>query len=170
MKKAALEIRPLWILLAGGLATLLTVSTLSAKTTPVEIRVETTLPTAETNRPALALDGKKETFFKSSRSADENDQFTIYFSHGLKLKRLEAFTGDEKGTNQLAAGILEVSTDGKEFKEVAKFEAGVSKAKLKSTPVVAVRIRPIRRQGSTGSRAGGASSGATGARWCCVKL
>src|SRR5438552_14472985 len=103
MNKPSLEIRPLCTLLACALATLLSVPAASAKTAPIEIRVETTLPTAETNRPALALDGKKETFFKSSRSADENDQFTIYFSRGLKLKRIEALTGDEKGTNQLAA-------------------------------------------------------------------
>lgn len=137
---------PLRTVLALGLVTMLTLPRSSAgASSKVEIRIETTLPPAQTNRPALAIDGKKETFFQSSRGADEQDEFTVYFSHGLKLRHIEVLTGDDKGTNQLGAGRLEVSTDGKEFKEAAQFEAGVAKAKLNKQPVVALRIRPAKR-------------------------
>jgi hypothetical protein len=146
MNNASKAKGPLPALLALALATALTLPMTSVgASNGVELRVETTLPTAQTNGPALAFDGKPGTWFRSSRGADENDQFTVYFSEALKLRQIQVLTGDDKGTNQLGAGILEISTDGKEFKEVAKFEAGVAKAKLKKQPVMALRIRPTKK-------------------------
>jgi hypothetical protein len=132
--------------LALGLFTVVPVPGAVGALPSVDIRIETTLPISQPNRPALALDGKRDTFFRSNRGADEKDQFTVYFSRALELQHIDVLTGDENGTNGLAAGALEVSADGKEFKEAAKFESGIAKADLNKQPVHALRIRPAKRE------------------------
>lgn len=110
----------------------------------IDLRIETTLPTSQPNRPELALDGKRDTCFRSGRGADDKDQFTVYFSRALELRRIEVLTGDENGTNRLAEGTLEISADGKEFKEAARFEGGIARAELNQRPVKGLRIRPTK--------------------------
>lgn len=132
------------IVTQNTLASLVGLLTTATALAAVEVRIETTLTTSQSNRPALAFDGKSQTFFRSGRGADEKDQFTAWFTPTLELKAIEALTGDGDGGSQLAKGVLEISTDGKTFKEAAKFSAGTAKADLAGESVKALRIRPTK--------------------------
>jgi hypothetical protein len=112
------------------------------------VAVKTTLPAAGGNRPELAVDGKLESFFQSSRGPDEKDHFTVELSPPASFQRIEVHTGSEGSSHRLAAGILEVSADGEEFEEVAAFELGSARAELTGREVKALRIRPLARERS----------------------
>jgi hypothetical protein len=114
-----------------------------AETPPsVDARIETTLPASSEGGAALALDGKEETFFRSGRRPDEKDHFAVKFSRPLALERVEVRTGGEDGAGRLGGGVLEISADGKEYREAARFESGVARAEAGGAPVAALRIRP----------------------------
>lgn len=118
------------------------------------VRIETTLTTSQTNRPALAFDTRRDTFFRSGRGADEKDHFTAWFTPALELKRVEVLTGAGEGTGKLAAGVLEVSADGRTFQEAARFTDGLARAELAGGAVQALRIRPGPAEARPGSRPG----------------
>ncbi|HVY69532.1 MAG TPA: basic secretory protein-like protein [Verrucomicrobiae bacterium] len=103
------------------------------------------MPTASTNRAGFALDGQRETFFRSRRGPDEKDHFTVYFSRPVVFRHVEIQTGSEDGENRLAEGALEISADGKEFKPVASFQEGTARADLNNTIVKALRLRPAKK-------------------------
>jgi hypothetical protein len=127
-----------WSLVAGSLG--------ARGQATVEARIETTLPTWSTNRPGLALDGKRDTYFQSRRPPDTADQFTVIFSHPIYARRIEVETGDDAGADALGAGTLEVAPDLSHFKKAAEFLSGFATAAVAPQPVKALRIHPGKNQ------------------------
>jgi hypothetical protein len=89
----------------------------------------------------FAFDGNPDTYFASEKNAAKTDHLTLTFDTPANLKSVRVLTGRPKGGDQLDSGVLEVSADGTEFVELAKFAdgkaGGAPKAKVK-----AVRVRP----------------------------
>ncbi len=108
---------------------------------PATAIVESSLATGNNQIRQFAFDGNPDTYFASEKNATKTDHFTLTFDTPANVKSIRVTTGRPKGEDALTAGVLEVSADGKEFEELAKFAegsaAGTPKAKVK-----AVRIRP----------------------------
>ena len=107
---------------------------------PVPVTIESTLATAGENIRALAFDGDAKTYFLSEKHAAKDDSFTLTFDKPVTLKSLKVLTGKPDGTLALAAGELEVSTDGKAFTKLAVFADGAAEAKP-GAKALAVRVR-----------------------------
>ena len=103
--------------------------------------VESSLTTGSNQIRQFAFDGDPDTFFASEKNATKTDHFTLTFDTPANVKTIRVITGRPKGDDALDAGVLEVSADGKEFEELAKFAdgsaTGAPKAKVK-----AIRVRP----------------------------
>ena len=108
---------------------------------PATAVVESSLATGGGQVRQFAFDGDPDTYFASEKSATKADHFTLTFDAPAAVKSVRVVTGRPKGGDALAAGVLEVSADGKAFEELAKFAdgsaAGIPKGKVK-----AIRIRP----------------------------
>ena len=88
-----------------------------------------------------AFDGDDTTSYKSVGPAKSGDTLTIELSEAVVVREVAALTGEADGTLKLAAGVLEVSADGKTWEEAAKVADGVAKGKLADTKVSALRLR-----------------------------
>jgi hypothetical protein len=104
--------------------------------------VETTLKTAPGQIRQFAFDGKPDTYFASANNPGKSDHFTLVFDVPVALKSVTVTTGKPKGGDALESGILEVSTDGQKFAELAKFTNGVAGAKPGEQKVKAIRVKP----------------------------
>ncbi len=110
---------------------------------PVSVTVESSLATEAGNIRQFAFDGDAGTVFQSEKNATAKDHLTLTFDAPIAVTVLRVSTGQPTGDkNRLAAGVLEVSADGKTFEKVAAFEAGTATAKLGGQKIVAVRVRP----------------------------
>ena len=110
-------------------------------TPPNTLQTETTLPTYQNNTPDLAVDGSLATKFWSSRPPKKGDHFTVHLSRREKFDTIHVITGLGNGDNdQLKHGVLEISTNGKQWTPIAPFKEGEAKAKLK-TSIQGIRIR-----------------------------
>ena len=102
---------------------------------------ESSLATGSNQIRQFAFDGAPDTFFASEKNATKADHFTLTFDAPANVKAVRVTTGRPKGGDELSAGVLEVSADGKKYEELAKFAegsaAGAPKAKVK-----AIRVRP----------------------------
>ncbi|HYG73738.1 MAG TPA: basic secretory protein-like protein [Planctomycetota bacterium] len=103
--------------------------------------IQSTLPTFKQNTSDLAIDGNEGTWYWGNKAAKADDAFTVTFSEPRKLSSLEALTGKPDGDNRLDHGVLEISSDGKSWREVGKFLKGVARADFQEEAVQAVRIR-----------------------------
>jgi len=108
-------------------------------TPPNTFKTETTLPTYQNNTPNLAIDGSLATKFWSSRAPKKGDHFTVHLSRREKFDTIHVITG-HGSSDQLEHGVLEVSTNGKQWTPIAPFKEGEAKAKLK-TSIQGIRIR-----------------------------
>jgi hypothetical protein len=109
---------------------------------PIAAVVETTLTSAPGQIRQFAFDGNPDTYFASATNAGKSDHFTLVFDVPVALKSVSVTTGKPKGGDTLESGILEVSTDGQTFAEVAKFTNGVARAKPGEQKVKAIRVKP----------------------------
>jgi len=94
-------------------------------------KVATSLPTYQDKFPEFAFDGKKPTFFWSSRALKVGDHFTLVLAKPLSAATpVEVITGGpaSKNGDKLEHGVLEASKDGKKWKELAEFSNGTAKA------------------------------------------
>jgi Peptidase of plants and bacteria/F5/8 type C domain len=115
----------------------------SKKSASTVATVESSLATAGKQIRQFAFDGDKETYFASSGNPGEADQFTLVLEKTVPLKSIEVTTGRPGGGDELESGSLEVSSNGKTFGEVAKFDkAGVARIVLDERSVHAIRIKP----------------------------
>jgi hypothetical protein len=108
----------------------------------VAASVESTLATGSGQIRQFAFDGDDATYFKSSRNPASTDHFTLVIDKPVVLKSVAVITGQFDGTEQLESGVLEVSTDGKEFGEVAVFKNGKAAGMADTRPIKAIRLRP----------------------------
>lgn len=93
--------------------------------------VTTSLGIYQDHWPELALDGKPDTFFWADRELKEGDHFTVAFK-ASKSGKVTVKTGGNASQNKdkLDGGVLEASTDGSTWKEVAAFADGVASGTL----------------------------------------
>ena len=122
------------------LLALLSVST--ATDQPVVATIETSLATATAQIRQYAIDGDSNTFFASAKSPGSADHFTFVFDQPVSVQSISVVTGRPDGSDALDEGKLEVSSDGKTFRELARFTDGKVKAAPGENGVRAVRIRP----------------------------
>ncbi len=108
---------------------------------PATVVVESSLATASGRIRQFAFDGNPDTYFASEKNATKGDHFTLTFDAPATVTSVRVATGRPAGGDALAAGVLEVSADGKTFAALATFAdgsaAGTPKGKVK-----AVRVRP----------------------------
>lgn len=110
--------------------------------TAVAAVVESTLRTAAGNIRQFAFDGSEETFFATEQPAGPADHFTLVLDAPVSLKSLKVGTGRPDGSATLEAGVVEVTTDGKRFEELARFTAGMAHGAGTGQKILAVRLRP----------------------------
>ncbi len=111
---------------------------------PVAAVVESSLESAPGQIRQFALDGNNESFFASAGNPTTNDHFTMIFDKPIALKSISTLFGRPKGGDELDAGVLEISLDGKTFNEVAKIGLPQypARADAKGQKVLAIRVRP----------------------------
>ncbi|HTN73839.1 MAG TPA: basic secretory protein-like protein [Pirellulaceae bacterium] len=123
-------------LLACALLSAVVTESLSAEA--VAARVESSLATESKNIRQFALDGRTETYFGSTKPPQVDDHFTVKFAQPVKLRAISVVAG------KLTDAVLEISADGEQFSEAAKFIANVAVAEPKEATVQAVRVRVTR--------------------------
>jgi hexosaminidase len=115
-----------------------------AKITKDDCKVTTTMKVHQENWPELIYDGKDETFFWAEKGAAKDDEVVLKFAKPFTGgQSVKAHTGGAT-TNTgdiLEAGVLEVSADGKAWKEIATFEKGDANATLPEGETNFLRIR-----------------------------
>ncbi|AGA29557.1 basic secretory protein-like protein [Singulisphaera acidiphila] len=106
--------------------------------------VETTLETGSKQIRQFAFDGDAETFFASKENPSVSDHFTLVFEQPVSVKSIAVITGQPgpESAGKLETGVLEVSTDGETFTELAKFANGEAREELHAKPIRAIRIKP----------------------------
>ncbi len=109
---------------------------------PLAATVETTLMTATGQIRQFAFDGNPDTFFTSNPGLQRSDHFTLVLDRPVTMRTIAVATGRPDGSERLESGVLEVSTDSKEFTPVGKFTDGIGCAQLEGRLVRAVRLRP----------------------------
>jgi len=107
---------------------------------PATAVVESSLATGNNQIRQFAFDGDADTYFASEKNAGKDDHLTLIFDEPVKAKAVRVTTGRPKGGDALAAGVLEVSADGKAFTELATFAGGAAAGAPKAA-VKAVRVR-----------------------------
>ncbi|SIN87937.1 F5/8 type C domain-containing protein [Singulisphaera sp. GP187] len=115
-----------------------------ARGEPVAAIVDTNLETGSRQIRQFAFDGDAETFFASKENLGVSDHFTLVFDQPVSVKSIAVVTGKPgpEGTGKLKTGVLEVSTDGTTFTELAKFADGEAREDLQAKSIRAVRIQP----------------------------
>ena len=91
--------------------------------------------------PELAYDGKPDTFFWADRSLKAGDQFILTLRAAISGK-VKVVTGGaaSKNGDKLGAGVLEASSDGTKWTEVAAFTDGTAEGALPAG-TTSLRIR-----------------------------
>ncbi len=115
-----------------------------ARGEPMAAVVETTLETGSRQIRQFAYDGDAATYFASKGNPTASDHFTLIFDQPVSVKSVAVVTGkgDPEATDALEIGVLEVSSDGKTFTELAKFASGEARGDAEGKPIQAVRIKP----------------------------
>ncbi len=109
---------------------------------PVVAKIETTLATAPGRIRQFAFDGDSNTFFASQKNPAGTDHFTVVFERPVTVKSIAVVAGQPDGRDALDAGKLEVSSDGKSFRELSLFVDGKTQAEPRGEQIRAVRIKP----------------------------
>ena len=104
--------------------------------------VETTLGTANGQIRQFAFDGDESTYFASQQSPGAEDHFTLVLNPPVSVKSITVTTGRADGANKIEAGTLEVSRDGKTFRELARFTGGIARGGPTAEPIRAIRVKP----------------------------
>ncbi len=108
----------------------------------VAATVESSLKTGHNQIRQFAFDNDPNTYFESEQNATKADHFTLKLDAPVSVATIRVLTGKPNGTETLNRGVLEISSDGKAFETVAKFEDGVAVGHLKNKTIKAIRIRP----------------------------
>jgi hypothetical protein len=104
--------------------------------------VESSLITGHNQIRQFAFDDDPNTYFESEKSATKADHFTLTLDAPVTVATIRVITGKPNGTEILNSGVLEVSSDGKKFEMMAKFEDGVATGHVKNKSIKMLRIRP----------------------------
>lgn len=104
--------------------------------------VESTLPTANGQPRQLAFDGNLDTFYISARNPTDDDHLTLILDRAVPVTLISVNTGRADGQDELEAGTLEVSADGKAFEPLSRVRDGSVRADARGRKIRAVRLRP----------------------------
>lgn len=103
--------------------------------------IKTNLPTNDIHAPECAYDGNAKTYFWSARGPKTGDQFTVKFKKSKKgTITVKTGGGGKLIRDHLHNGVLESSTDGKNFRQLSSFKKGTATAAL-PIDTTCVRIR-----------------------------
>jgi hypothetical protein len=108
----------------------------------VQAVVVTSLKTGQSQIRQYAFDDDPNTYFESEKNAAKTDHFTLQLDAPVAVASVQVLTGKPTGGEMLDNGVVEISTDGKKFETVAKFQDGIASTNLKNKSVKAIRIRP----------------------------
>jgi hypothetical protein len=112
------------------------------RTLRLPARFETNMPVYEQHVPQFAFDEDLDTYFWCSRTSQAGDSFTIILEEVIHPSEIRIWTGHKDHPDDyVAAGVLEVSSDGTLFKPVSEFEKGQLSWKCSGSAVRALRIR-----------------------------
>ncbi len=117
----------------------------TVKLESVPILVESSLTSAKGNIRQFAFDGRPATYFLSEENPKSSDHFTLRFDQAVSVESISVTTGKPNSKMDefpLDQGLLEGSSDGKVFVELAQFEKGTADVKTQNKELIAVRIRP----------------------------
>lgn len=126
-----------------GLSPAALAETATRPVTPaVAATIETTLNTRDRHIRQYAFDGDANTYFASVQNAGPSDHFTLVFDKPVAVQTVSVTTGQPSGADQLDAGVLEVSLDGKTFDRLVPFAKGVACGVVKGRQIRAIRLKP----------------------------
>lgn len=108
--------------------------------------VESSLKTKGSQIRQFAFDSNPDTYFESEKNPTKNDHFTLVFDSAVEVSTIHVLSGRPDGTQLLKSGILEISTDGKDFETLTKFARGLATGQPKDKSVKAIRIRVAEEQ------------------------
>ncbi|QJE97558.1 glycoside hydrolase family 20 protein [Luteolibacter luteus] len=108
--------------------------------------VETSLESYQEHWAELAYDGKPDTFFWADRSLKAGDHLTLTLRAAVSGKA-RVITGGKASRNgdKLGEGVLEASSDGSKWAEVASFKEGIAEGPLPPA-TTSLRIRVTKPQ------------------------
>lgn len=102
----------------------------------------TNMPVYEQHVPQFAFDEDLDTYFWCSRQSERGDFFTVVLDETVRPTEIHVWTGHKDHPDDyVAAGVLELSSDGVTFEPVAEFEKGNASHKVSGRPVRAIRLR-----------------------------
>jgi hypothetical protein len=109
-------------------------------------KIETTLKTHEDYDPVRAFDGSRDSYFwghHPDAGVKVGDQFTVTLEAPAEFESIKVITGQRDHKDDfLHSGVLEISSDGTNFEQVAEFKKGVADVDWKAKKTIkAVRIR-----------------------------
>jgi hypothetical protein len=108
---------------------------------PVSAEVRSTLASASEHIRQFAFDGDDQTYFESAGVPEAEDVFSLVLADPVVVKKLTVKTGRPDGSLSLGSGVLEVSSDGESFRELATFADGTAAAEP-GERIQTFRIRP----------------------------
>jgi hypothetical protein len=114
-------------------------------TTALACKFETNMPTYEDHRPLFAFDGTLDRFFWSAGSPKAGSVFTIVLDEPTSFSSIKATTGHPSHpADYVQSGVLEVSEDGRSFRQIAEFGREVAEGSPGAAKIRAIRIRITR--------------------------
>ena len=101
------------------------------------------------NTNVLAFDGLLDTFFWSFGSVAADSTFGVIFDDPDMIASIKVTTGHpDHPEDYLHEGILEVSADGKKWREIAQFKNGIAETGMIGFRVKGIRIRVTKDNGN----------------------
>lgn len=109
--------------------------------------VETTMRPHGPYLPECAFDGKFVRSFWSAEPPKVGDALTVRFPEPLRAREVRVYTGSENAPDDvLDSGCIEVSQDGRAFREVGRASGRASRASFPPIEIRAVRLRVVANQ------------------------
>lgn len=107
----------------------------------VAAAIESSLKTNRDQIRQFAFDDDPNTYYESEKNAGKIDHFTVVLDLPVSVASIQVTTGKPNGDSLLDHGVLEVSTDGKKFEPVCRFEEGQAAGQLHGKSVKFIRLR-----------------------------
>ncbi|HEY3964170.1 MAG TPA: PQQ-binding-like beta-propeller repeat protein [Planctomycetaceae bacterium] len=109
---------------------------------PITAEIDTTLATGNRQIRQFAFDGDDATWFGTSTNPRSTDHFTLVFEKPVVAGLVSVVTGRADDTDRLESGRLEISADGKTFKQLLQFSDGQARGDAGGARIKAIRIQP----------------------------
>ena len=103
---------------------------------------ETNIPHHGSHQVGNLTDWSRDTFFWSSRPVRKGESILLILQEPIMCSSIESRTGklNDANVDIITDGVLEISSDGKTFRQVAEYAYGIAKAELSKEKIKAIRI------------------------------